>query len=450
MSRRRRTTYLSDRFNALPFCPGCGHAQLVKAIDRALVELQPEPSKVVIVTDIGCIGLSDRYFITSAFHGLHGRSITYACGMKLARPELCVIVLMGDGGCGIGATHLLNVARRNIGITLIVANNLNYGMTGGQHSVTTPLDGVTASSPGGNIETPMDLCATVAAAGGSWVYRTTAFEKSLSEQIGCAIKQPGFSMLEVWELCTAYYAQRNKLNKNGLLTLLDRLDFTQGSIADRPRPEYSEQLRKVNDAGRVYGRRNQPTVDKMYESRVTKQTGIVIAGSAGQKIKSTATLFAQAAMLAGLYATQKDDYPITVRTGHSVSEIILSSEPVAYTGIESPDYVIVLSEEGLKSIFDRFSGLAPSCTVYIESAIDLPQTKAKTHALSFRSISESIGKMGVSIVAIAAFLESSGLFPMEALSDIVERLQDKKVRETNLQAIALGATEAPKIDKKNR
>ena len=85
---------------------------------EALVKLQPDPKDVVIVTDIGCIGLSDRYFATSAFHGLHGRSITYACGLKLARPELTVIALKGDGGCGIGGTHLLNVARRNIGITL--------------------------------------------------------------------------------------------------------------------------------------------------------------------------------------------------------------------------------------------------------------------------------------------------------------------------------------------
>ncbi|MHC4448111.1 MAG: thiamine pyrophosphate-dependent enzyme, partial [Planctomycetota bacterium] len=120
MSALNYETYLTDEIGPLPFCPGCGHDPLVKALDQALVELQLPPDKVVIVTDIGCIGLSDRYFITHGFHGLHGRSITYACGLKLARPELTVIVLKGDGGCGIGGTHLLNVARRNIGITLIV------------------------------------------------------------------------------------------------------------------------------------------------------------------------------------------------------------------------------------------------------------------------------------------------------------------------------------------
>ena len=120
-------TYMTDKIGPLPFCPGCGHHLLIKALDKALVKLQLDPKKVVIVTDIGCIGLSDRYFTTNAFHGLHGRAITYACGLKLGRPDLTVIALKGDGGCGIGGTHLLNVARRNIGITLIVMNNLNFG-----------------------------------------------------------------------------------------------------------------------------------------------------------------------------------------------------------------------------------------------------------------------------------------------------------------------------------
>ncbi|RIK92662.1 MAG: 2-oxoglutarate synthase, partial [Burkholderiales bacterium] len=124
-------SYLPKSAGPLPFCPGCGHSLLLRELDRALVLLQADPAKTVIVTDIGCIGLSDRYFSTSGFHGLHGRSITYATGLKLARPDLTVIALIGDGGCGIGGAHLLSAARRNLDITLLVANNFNYGMTGG-------------------------------------------------------------------------------------------------------------------------------------------------------------------------------------------------------------------------------------------------------------------------------------------------------------------------------
>ena len=115
----RLATYRND--TPYPFCPGCGHGSILDHLDKALVALQIDPGKVVIVSDIGCAGLSDQYFGTNAFHGLHGRSITYAAGIKLARPELTVIVIMGDGGTGIGGAHLLSVARRNIGVTILSA-----------------------------------------------------------------------------------------------------------------------------------------------------------------------------------------------------------------------------------------------------------------------------------------------------------------------------------------
>ncbi|MBN1641032.1 MAG: 2-oxoacid:ferredoxin oxidoreductase subunit beta, partial [Anaerolineae bacterium] len=119
MSGAKRHTYLDESAGAFPFCPGCGHSTVLKALDQALVATQWDPTSIVLVTDIGCIGLSDRYFQTNAFHGLHGRSITYATGIKLANPDLHVIVLIGDGGCGIGGNHLINAARRNVGITVL-------------------------------------------------------------------------------------------------------------------------------------------------------------------------------------------------------------------------------------------------------------------------------------------------------------------------------------------
>ena len=150
-----------------PFCPGCGHGFILDHLNQALVKLQLDPRQVVIVSDIGCVGLSDQYFATSAFHGLHGRSATYATGIKLARPDLKVIVLMGDGGTGIGGTHLVSAARRNIGISVLVFNNFNFGMTGGQHSTTTPTGAITSTTRTGNLERPLDICTTLAANGAS-------------------------------------------------------------------------------------------------------------------------------------------------------------------------------------------------------------------------------------------------------------------------------------------
>ncbi len=431
-----RETYLTDEIGPLPFCPGCGHDPLIKALDKALVKLQLDPKKVVIVTDIGCIGLADRDFVTHAFHGLHGRSITYACGLKLARPELTVIVLKGDGGCGIGGTHLLNVARRNIGITLIIANNFNYGMTGGQHSVTTPTDGLTATTPLGNIENAMDLCGTAIAAGAPWAYRGTSFDRDLPDRIADAIRQPGFAMLDIWEMCTAYYLPRNQLKKKDLTGMMEHLGLQAGVLADRPRPEYGEHYREVYAKQTL---QEKPKITAKYANAVARQTGIVIAGSAGQKIRSAAGLFAQAGMFAHLKATQKDDYLITVMTGHSITEIILSPERIDYTAIESPDYFVVISEDGLKKSRGRIEKLASSATLYVEEPLELPATDAKVVRLPFVATAKKVNRLSIGIVALAAMLRDSGLFPLDALKDSISTFQKQAIADMNLQALEAGA-----------
>jgi len=437
MNANQFATYMTDKIGPLPYCPGCGHATIIKALDKALVKLQPDPTKVVIVTDIGCIGLSDRYFITSAFHGLHGRSITYACGLKLARPDLTVITLMGDGACGIGGTHLLNVARRNIGITLIIANNFNYGMTGGQHSVTTPTDGITSTTPWGNPEAPMDLCGTAVAAGAAWVYRATTFDKNLPDVMADAISQDGFAMVEIWELCTAYYMPRNKLGKKELFDLLDSYGFKVGLQADRPRPEYSVRYRQAYEAGKSVLKKK-PPIEKKFDNTVRKQTGIIIAGSAGQKIRSSATLFAEGAIFAGLNTTQKDDYPITVQTGHSVAEIIVSPETIEYTGIDSPDYFVLISEDGLKRTRAKIQKLPETCTLYADETLELPETKARVVRLPLEEVGKKVGKLSVATAALAALLEESGIFPAEAFNEAIRSFQSPKIAETNIKAVEAG------------
>jgi pyruvate/2-oxoacid:ferredoxin oxidoreductase beta subunit len=122
------------------FCPGCTHERIVHALDKAISLMGLAGNQIAIVSDIGCSGLFDTFFNTHAMHGLHGRALTYATGLKMARPELTVVVTMGDGGLGIGGAHLLAACRRNLNLTLLVLNNFNFGMTGGQCSATTPAD----------------------------------------------------------------------------------------------------------------------------------------------------------------------------------------------------------------------------------------------------------------------------------------------------------------------
>ncbi|HSO66312.1 MAG TPA: thiamine pyrophosphate-dependent enzyme, partial [Desulfatirhabdiaceae bacterium] len=122
------------------FCPGCAHERITLALDKTFQSMNIAGHEVALVSDIGCSGLFDTFFNTHAFHGLHGRALTYAAGIKMSRPDLHVIVTMGDGGLGIGGAHLLSACRRNLNMTLLILNNFNFGMTGGQFSATTPPD----------------------------------------------------------------------------------------------------------------------------------------------------------------------------------------------------------------------------------------------------------------------------------------------------------------------
>ena len=444
-------TYLTNEIGPLPFCPGCGHDPLLKALDKALVKLQPDPAKTVIVSDIGCIGLSDRYFNTHGFHGLHGRSITYACGMKLARPELTVIVLMGDGGCGIGGTHLLNVARRNIDITLLVANNFNYGMTGGQHSVSTPLSGITPTTPMGNLESAMDLCKTAIAAGAGWVYRGTTFDKDLPDRIAKAITQPGFSMIDIWEMCTAYYMLSNKLKKKDLIDIMGRNNFKYGLVANNPRPEYGAQYRTTY-VDTATPERKPRTIKTKLGNNIKRQTGIVIAGSAGQKVRSAAGLLAQSSMCAGLRVTQKVDYPNTVMTGHSVSEIIVSPERINYTAIDTADYFILVSEDGLKNTKSRIEKLPSTCTLYVEKSLDLPHTEAKIIRLPLMATAKKINRLSICFVAIAALVKDSGIISLDAFTEAITAFQKPAAAEISLKALEASSAliqAGQEVDSKN-
>src|SRR5512136_2325541 len=239
-------TYRNER--TYPFCPGCGHGLILNQLNRALIELELEPKRVVIVSDIGCQGLGDQYFITNAFHGLHGRSIAYATGIKLADPDLTVLVLIGDGGTGIGGAHLLNAARRNIGLTVLVFNNFNFGMTGGEHSVTTPPGGITATTRRGNLERPLDICATVAANGAGYVWRGTAFDKELPGVIVDAVRSESFALLDIWELCTAYYVPNNDFSRKALASTREALGMPAGLVHREARPEYARALREAAGA----------------------------------------------------------------------------------------------------------------------------------------------------------------------------------------------------------
>lgn len=379
-------TFLDPATLPFPFCPGCGHGTVLEKLDQALVERGTDPRNLVIVTDIGCSGLSDNYFATNTFHGLHGRSVTYATGLKLAKPELEVVVLMGDGGCGIGGHHLINAARRNIGVTVVVFNNMNYGMTGGEHSVSTPPGSLTPTTPHGQLERPMDICSTVAVNGASFVARTSTFEADLAETLGQAMDNDGFSLVDVWELCTAYFAPANRFNRGAMRKVQEDWGMPGGVLVSEARPEYASAYRESTwtsskPAPAVSGPAPVPGpetalaqtgatgIPGTFEHRLERPLKILIAGAAGKKTVSAAGTLAEAAIRSGLHATQRNDYPVTVKTGHVVSEVILSPREILYSGFDSPDIAVVLFPEGLKKVRPTLEAMGPDGVIYIEESL---------------------------------------------------------------------------------
>jgi Pyruvate/2-oxoacid:ferredoxin oxidoreductase gamma subunit len=387
----------------------------------------------VIVSDIGCSGLSDQYFITNAFHGLHGRSVTYASGIKLADPSLEVIVVMGDGGTGIGGTHLLNAARRNVGITVLVMNNLNFGMTGGQHSTTTPEGARTATTPGGNLEHPLDICATVGVNGAAYVYRGTQWDEALTGRLVEAIQTPGFALLDVWELCTAYFVKANRFNRKAMEALMTDAGLRPGLLFRRDVAEYAEAYRRAHaDDGPSTAARPIPAE---YVANLDRPVSLVVAGSAGGKVRSAARLVGEAAIRSGMWVTQRDDYPVTVQTGHSLAELVLSPTEQPLATVSIPDVLLVLSEDGLRRAAPMLARMRPGGTVVTIPGLRDLETPAQVIVLDPAAGGGPVGKADLSLLILAAAIERLHLLPPDALRTAAS---GGPFAEANLAAIEAG------------
>lgn len=196
------------------WCPGCGIGTAFSSCLIALKESGIDLQKTVMVSGIGCSGRGAGYANLDSYHTTHGRAIPFATGMKLANPDLNLVVFSGDGDIfAIGGNHFIHAARRNVDMTIVCVNNLTYGMTGGQVAATTPLGAKTTTSPAGNPETPFNLPLLAYASGATYVARWTILHtRDLIESIQEALIKPGFSFIEVLSPCPINYGRRNKEN----------------------------------------------------------------------------------------------------------------------------------------------------------------------------------------------------------------------------------------------
>jgi 2-oxoglutarate ferredoxin oxidoreductase subunit beta len=246
------------------WCPGCGIGTTVNCFSRALIDSKTDLTKLSIVSGIGCTGRVAGYMNLDSFHTTHGRAIPFATGLKLASPEMTVVVYSGDGDLfAIGGNHLIHAARRNLDLKVICVNNLTYAMTGGQTGPATPLDVITATAPYGTYDPAFNLPYLVEAAGAVYVARWTTFHvKQLARSMAEMFKKKGFGFIEIISPCPTLYQRRNKMGdgldamkfykemskiKHGASTsevgLTKSGEITVGKFVDRERPDFTSMMR---------------------------------------------------------------------------------------------------------------------------------------------------------------------------------------------------------------
>lgn len=245
-------------------CAGCGHGIALRALLWAVHERGIERDRLAVVTGIGCSGRVGAYIDAHTMHVTHGRPLAFATGLKLARPDLTVVVVTGDGDClAIGGNHLIHACRRNLDLTCVMLNNEIYGMTGGQVSPTTSRERYTSTTPFGNHEPGFDACALAAAAGAGLVGRGVTLQPpSLKDLLVEALAHPGFAFVEVLSDCTEIYGRKNDLGNSPEMILHQKAGarperyrdepgapfaarpFTTGVITRNQRPEYGSVYRQ--------------------------------------------------------------------------------------------------------------------------------------------------------------------------------------------------------------
>ena len=245
------------------WCAGCGIGIVLGAIIRAVDGLGLDKNDVAMLSGIGCTGRMPVYVDFNTMHTTHGRALAFATGLKMVRPEMKIIVVMGDGDAlAIGGNHFIHAARRNIGLTAIVVNNATYGMTGGQYSPTTPIGVLASTAPYGHIEQPFPIAELAVTAGAAFVARSTVYHvRELETYISQAVSKDGFAVVEVVSYC---HTTLGRLNRWGTAPEMMRR-LRDGSVTRKRAEDLSDEERKAVIVRGVFVDRDLPEYTKLYD-----------------------------------------------------------------------------------------------------------------------------------------------------------------------------------------
>jgi len=474
------------------WCEGCGLGNLQQMLTRVLAKhvgeklgvdpttpggLEQIKNNIVMVSGIGCTSRMPGHLDVNSLHTTHGRSLAFATGIKMARPELTVALVAGDGDIfAIGGNHFIHAARRNPDITLIVYDNQSYGMTGSQHSPTSPQGEISASAPYGVFEPPFDLVALAIGAGASFVAQgavTTLQEhqEQLEQLIEEAIVFRGFSFVNVRGTCHTGWGSRNGLSeafryrkhieKRTLpverwseLPLTKRTDLIPLGVVHRSaRPDLQSSSWYTGAVERVRQIKIDEPLEALEVPRAdpladSPRTSIRFAGSGGQGLITAGELALKSVLLCGKNGVYTKNYGPEARGGEAYSELIVSDSQIHFPQAGQLDVLVALNQE----TFDKFRDLvAPNGKIFVNSTSvtetyrDPRVIASPMGELLVREVRPPRRELGLNVMALALTLAYLDLVPKSALEDTVMKGIGKANPSLNRKVLEIGFREAERL-----
>ena len=467
------------------WCQGCGLGTALTTFISAIQWLEKnrdwDLDKISVVSGIGCTGRVAGYLRLDSFHTTHGRALPFATGLKLANPDLNVVVISGDGDiAGIGGNHFIHAARRNLDITVICVNNFNYGMTGGQVGPTTPHKARAVTTQYGNFEYPFNLPYLAAAGGASFVARWTVLHaRRLTWTLREAMEHPGFSFVEIIAPCSTAYARWNpegrgldpqKLGRRGLEVMKHYQKI--GRVGQNVHPK--DAMVKVDESGliseiiegkflndarpdlQVAIDQQEPVAEKRWQSakksldeRVqlpkrtdhVPRTEVQLGGFGGQGIMSAGKIIGQAAAIYDqLEASFTQSYGPEARGGSAGSQVVIASDPIHHPHLIDPISAIIMSQ----AAYDKYvPTLASDGMLLIDDGlVRLPEDHRKDikiYGVPANQIAEEIGNSRAANTVMLGFWTAIiGVVSEAAMRQSVSESVPPKTLDVNLKAFDLG------------
>jgi 2-oxoglutarate ferredoxin oxidoreductase subunit beta len=467
------------------WCQGCGIGTAVSCFISALMRSGLDLDKVVVVSGIGCTGRVAGYVRLDSFHTTHGRAIPFATGLKLANPELKVVVFSGDGDLiAIGGNHFIHAARRNMDLTIICVNNFNYGMTGGQLGPTTPTEARTSTSPRGNLEHPFNVPYLATAAGATYVARWTVLHaRRLEKSIHTALLKPGFTVVEIISPCPTLYGRWNrKRYETGMFEYYHRKAVVRhdakpwevdiglageiicGEFVNIERPTFQEAYQKLYPEvhpcedlellGRPptvleTGFEPEPvptTAEEVARAEVRPvmagrdQTEIRLCGFGGQGIVLAGTITGKAsALIDHREATLTQSYGPESRGGACSAALIVSDALILYPYVTRPNLMAAMYQEAYTTYHGQ---LAEGGLLLIDEDLVQPDPAAGQRVIPIpatRIAEQELGRRIVAnIVMLGAMTALTNVISEEAMRQAILDSVPKGTEALNMQAFQMG------------